>query len=301
MVAVWLLVPFGVGADTGRPGSPPGGFPEARAFELLVAQCALGPRNPGSQGHRAGLEYIRRILEKAGGRVTLQSFLHRAPGLPAAVELTNIVGKFGPSRGGGLLLGAHWDTRPWAEQDPDPTRRAEPIIGANDGASGTALLLALAETFRDHPPEIPVTLVFFDGEDLGREAHPEEYLAGSKHFAAHIPAPYPEAALVVDMVASETMQLAVEHRSRSYFPDFAALIDQLAAEEEVTGYLAGAGPAVIDDHLPLIEAGIPTVLLIDFRDPYWHTHRDVPNHCSATNLGAVGRLILRVVTGGFFR
>ncbi len=273
----------------------------AAIFEHLEAQCALGPRNPGSEGHRACAEYIVRVVEEAGGRVTRQSFLHKAPGLPEAVELTNVLARFGPQRSGGLLLGAHWDTRPWADRDPDPEARDRPILGANDGGSGTAVLLALAQSFQTHPPPVPVLLAFFDGEDLGRAGYPEEYLAGSRYFAEHLPTPFPEMGLVLDMVASRTMVLHIEQQSRGLFPEAAALLDRLAVESGVPGYVPGVGPIVLDDHIPLIQAGIPTLLLVDFRDPVWHTLRDVPANCSPQNLERVGRLVDRLIRGGYFR
>lgn len=276
-------------------------FAAQRAWVHLEEQCARGPRNPGSPGHRATRAYLRAVLTAAGGRVSEQSFRHEAPGLAEPVELVNLSARFGPRRAGGLLLGAHWDTRPWADRDPDPTQRDRPIIGANDGASGVAILLTLAEMFTASPPPMPVTLVFFDGEDLGREGHPEEYLAGSQHFAAHLATPYPDAAVILDMVASESMQLAIEQRSRLYYPDLARMIEQIAIEEEVTSFIPEYGPAVIDDHIPLIEAGVPSILLIDFRDPVWHTQDDTPEHCSLESLAEVGRLVSRLVYGGYFR
>ena len=275
-------------------------FPTAAAWEHLIIQCEMGPRNPGSEGHRRCGAYIRQVLEAAGGRVSLQRFLHKAPGLPKAVELTNFLARFGPLRDGGLLLGAHWDTRPWADQDPDPRVRQDPILGANDGASGVALLLALAETFRERPPEIPILMVFFDGEDLGRANHPEEWCAGSRYYAAHLPGPFPSAGLIFDMVASESMVLTVEEQSRQLFPEMAKLIDQLAAELGLVQFHTGSGPMVLDDHIPLIEAGLPTLDIIDFRDPVWHTQQDLPRHCSRASLEAAGRLAERLVRGGFF-
>ena len=272
-----------------------------RAFAHLEAQCDFGPRNPGSAGHARALDYIRRTLEGAGARVALQSFRHTAPGLPEPVDLTNVLARFGPERDGGLLIGAHWDTRPWADHDPDLARRGEPILGANDGASGTGLLLALAEHFRDEPPAIPVLLVFFDGEDLGRADHPEEYLAGSIHFAEHYSGPRPEMGLVVDMVASRTMVLSLEQASREVFPDRAGIIDELAAKQGHPAYDPNSGPLLTDDHIPLIQAGLPTLCLVDFRDPVWHTHADRPENCSAANLGETARLVLEFITGGYFR
>ncbi len=276
-------------------------FPAERAFAHLQALCALGPRNPGSAGQQKALEYIRRTLEQNGARVTMQSFTHQAPGLPGPVELTNVIGRFGPERPGGFLLGAHWDSRPWADQDPDSSSRKLPVLGANDGGSGTAVLLTLAELFREQPPEMPVLLAFFDGEDLGREGHPEEYLAGSRYMADHLAPPLPEAGLVLDMVASCSMSLAVEETARRLHPDLAALVDQQAAELGLVSYRADWGPQIVDDHIPFLESGLPVLLLIDSRDPFWHTHRDVLANCCPQSLGETGNLVLRILAGGYFR
>jgi len=276
-------------------------FPAERAFEHLRAQCDLGPRNPGSEGHRRCADYIRSTLEAAGGRVTLQTFSHVLPENGQNLELVNILARFGPRRSGGILLGAHWDTRPWADQDPDPAAHRRPILGANDGASGTGVLLALAESFADDPPSVPVLLVFFDGEDLGRPGKHEEWCIGSRYFANHFPAPIPDVGMVIDMVASKSMILTVELKSREFFPDQAALVEQLAAEEGLLHFQPGAGPSVMDDHVPLIEAGLPTLLLIDFRDPVWHTLQDIPAHCRTSSLAEAGRLVERWVRGGYFR
>lgn len=293
------LLPALVAAVAGA--TPPPSFPAERAWAHLEAQCACGPRVPGTPAHRAGLEYIRGTLERAGARVTLQAFRDSVPGLGRRVDLTNVIARLGPERAGGLLLGAHWDSRPWADLDPDSLRRTSPILGANDGASGTAVLLALAEMWRAAPPPIPITLVFFDGEDMGRKDELEEYLTGSRHFAAQLTSPLPELCIVLDMVGSATMSLSIEAAAREYFPDYASLVDGLALDLGLGAYRSDWGPTVYDDHLPLMEAGLPALLLIDFRDPYWHTHGDTPAHCSATSLGETGRLVTALVHGGAIR
>jgi glutaminyl-peptide cyclotransferase len=162
------------------------------------------------------------------------------------------------------------------------------------------VLLALADRLSERPPGIPVILAFFDGEDLGREGMPEEYLAGSRYFAQHMASPFPEAAYVLDMVGSESMMLTVEEQSRELFPDMAGLVDRLAAESGASAYLPGSGPSVLDDHVPLIEAGLATLLLIDFRDPVWHTLEDTPAHCSPASLEQAARLVERLVFGGYY-
>ncbi len=300
---LWPAPGAGLSPSPGPQGAPgPGDALSGEAvFRHLEIQCAFGPRVPGSAAHRACAEHIARHLEAAGGRVTRQSFLHLAPGLGSQVELTNILARFGPQREGGLLLGTHWDSRPWADQDPDPQARTRPVLGANDGASSTAVLLALADYLRERPPEIPLLLAFFDGEDLGREGMPEEYLAGSRYFAQHMASPFPEAAFVLDMVGSATMVLNVEERSRALFPDMASLVDRLAQEVNASAFQPGPGPSVHDDHVPLIEAGLPALLLIDFRDPVWHTQRDTPANCSPGSLEQAARIVERLVFGGYYR
>ncbi len=273
----------------------------SRAFAHLQAQCAFGPRNPGSSGHAKCLEYIQTTLARAGGRITTQAFSHQAPGLSAPVALTNVVARFGPERSGGILLCAHWDTRPWADRDPDPARRGDPILGANDGGSGTGLLLALAERLAEEPPDFPVTLVFFDGEDLGREGHGEEYLAGSVHFAERLPELLPHLCLLLDMVASETMVLTLEATSRSLQPDWAGVIDGIAERWAISTYDPIWAPPVIDDHIPLLQAGLPALCLIDFRDPHWHTHADSPAHCSAASLRDTALVVLGLLEGPHLR
>jgi len=294
--AAWLLAVLAASVS-----GVAGAFPAERAWEHLEAQCAFGPRNPGSPGHAACRAYIVGVLRASGGRIHEQTFMHTIPGTHEPVALTNILARYGPLRSGGLLIGAHWDTRPWAERDPNPQQRDEPILGANDGASGVAILLTLAEMFAVEAPSFPVLLVCFDGEDLGREEHPEEYCAGSRHFARYLSEPFPEAGLVLDMVASETMLLSVEDISREQVAEFARLIDELAADLKLPAYDPFGAPSLIDDHIPLIQAGLPTVLLVDFRDPHWHTHADVPANCSAASLAQTGRLVERILSGGYFR
>jgi glutaminyl-peptide cyclotransferase len=294
--ALALLLALGTAARAAAPV-----FPADRAWAHLEAQCAFGPRVPETAAHRGCLDYIRVALERDGGRVVLQAFRDTVPAFGRWVDLTNVLARFGPARPGGLLLAAHWDSRPWADLDPDSTRRGSPILGANDGASGAAVLLALADMWRSDPPPIPVVLAFLDGEDLGREGHPEEYLAGSRYLADHLPGPSPEAAFVLDMVGSATLSLSVEAYARENFRGWASLVDGLAAELGLPSYRADWGPTVIDDHLPLIGAGLPAILLIDFRDPYWHTHGDTPAHCSRESLDQVGRLMTALVHGGAVR
>ena len=143
-------------------------FSGARAYEFLLAQTDLGPRNPNSPGHRHCLSYLDSTLRLSADRVRLQRFTQQ--GYDGEVlRLTNIIASFRPEMNQRVLLCAHWDTRPRAEHDPDSTRRSDPIPGANDGASGVAVLIELASLMGKSPPPLGVDIVLFDGEDYRKE------------------------------------------------------------------------------------------------------------------------------------
>lgn len=186
-------------------------FDEQRAFQYLQDQCALGPRNPGSNGHTAALDYFTRELQGFADTVFQQPFTAEDPATGNSYALNNIVARFQSSLDTGthILLGAHWDTRPRADMDRDPARRDDPILGANDGASGAAVLLELARLFFQNPPPVSVTLVFFDGEDMGLNGKPESWALGSQYFARNLPIPKPEAAIVIDMIGDADLSLPI--------------------------------------------------------------------------------------------
>jgi Zn-dependent M28 family amino/carboxypeptidase len=243
---------------------------------------------------------MQRKLESSGGEPLRQSFVaERKKGPP--VSLTNLIGRYGPRRSGGLLIGVHWDSRPWADRDPDSTRHTSPVPGANDGASGTAVLLVLADLLGRFPPQIPVTLVFFDGEDLGRPGAEEDWLLGSKYFAANWPVERPQVALVVDMVCRDGQLYDREGLCDAASPEVYSLLETV--EENLGLYLFSrrVRDPLTDDHIPLLEAGIPTALLIGLEDPAWHTVGDLPENCSAAALQQIGSLLVETVYGGYLR
>ncbi|MGA9116359.1 MAG: M28 family peptidase [Bacteroidota bacterium] len=278
-------------------------FNGARAFRHLVRQVEFGPRNPNSPGHAACLAYLRSEMQAGGAEVTLQEFTREGYG-GEVLRLTNIVARFHPRAVERILLCAHWDTRPRADRDPDPARREQPIPGANDGASGVAVLLELAFLLRDHVPPCGVDIVLFDGEDYGREGDLDLYLLGSRHYARTLePDRFPSFGILLDMVGDSELRLPVEPYSRAYAPDIVDLVWGRARALGVDQFVEEEGPAVQDDHLPLNEAGLKTVNIIDFAYPdathrYWHTHADTPEHCSPGSLEAVGSVIAHIVFTG---
>src|SRR5690606_7161869 len=176
--------------------APP--FDGQAAFALLERQVEFGPRVPGSPGHAAQLAWMEEYLRERADTVILQHFDHRAK-RGGTIRMTNVFARFRPELPDRVLFLAHWDTRPTADNDPDPSRRNEPILGANDGASGVAVLLQLADVLSRHSPPIGVDLLFTDGEDFG----PDEMYLGATYFAANpVPGPgyRPLYGVLVDMV-----------------------------------------------------------------------------------------------------
>jgi hypothetical protein len=278
-------------------------FDGVQAFRYLEAQCAFGPRNPGSDGYRQCREYLYEMLAGAADTVFYQEFTLPDPTGGDSLALANIIARFNPDAPRQILLGAHWDTRPWADQDPDVSRREEPILGANDGASGVAVLLELARLFHETPPPVGVTLVLFDGEDLGQQGKPRSYARGASYFARNLPIPRPEYAIVLDMVGDVDLNLPIERYSYEQHPDLMRRLWRQAKELELTAFVQQLGNRVFDDHVPLWEeARIPAVDIIDFQYPnftanYWHTHQDIPQNCSPVSLQQVGTLLVHHIYG----
>ncbi len=274
-----------------------GTFPQERAWAHLQAQCDFGPRVPGTAGHARCLAYLERILRATGGEVSRQSFRSRIPASRDSVTLVNLSARFGPA-GPPLLLGAHWDTRPWSDRDPDSTKREMPILGANDGASGVAVLLTLAEEMGRRPPPIPVLIVLFDAEDQGREGDELDYLLGSRMAARNLVPPYPRAVVVVDIVGGRELHICRE----AYSEEMAGWLNNLlfgrARDLGLQGFEDRVCYAVYDDHIPFLERGIPAVDIVDMHFPEWHTQSDAPSACSPESLGQVGHLLVDLIYGG---
>lgn len=270
-------------------------FDGASAFRLVEKQCAFGPRDPGSPGHAACLAFLTSELRRLSGRVERQEFSYAVPGEGKALALTNLVARFGPPTGDKILLCAHWDTRPWADRDPDAKRRQEPILGANDGASGVAVLLELARVFKQHPPPVPIELVLFDGEDLGTDANPNGFFRGSKHFAAGYRGAKPRHGILLDMVGDRDLQFKREGYSMMRAPATLNWLWAAGRKLAPDHFLEERGYWVLDDHVPLLGAGIPCVDLIDFDYPAWHTSADRLDQISPASLQVVGDVLLHLL------
>ncbi len=271
-------------------------FDEKNAYAHLVRQCDFGPRNPGSMGHLKCRDYLVATLKKYTDKVDIQPFPMFIPGSKKPVEAFNLIARFNPKKTGRILLCAHWDTRPWADKDSDPTKRNTPILGANDGASGVAVLLELARLFHAHPPPLGVDIVLFDGEDAGESGESQGWIQGSEYFAKSLkPADHPLFAILLDMIGDKDLQIYKESYSWEYARDIVKTVWDKAAELGIEQFKDNVRYAVLDDHLPLLRMGIPCIDLIDFDYPYWHTIQDTPDKCSAASLGLVGKVLVHVI------
>ncbi len=259
-----------------------------RALERVRHQVAAGPRIPGSPAHAAIADWIAAEVGRLGGAVERQTFTDSTLGRP--LELTNLIGRFGPSDPGRLILVAHWDTRARADRDPDSTRRSDPVPGANDGASGVAILLEVAELMHRRPPRVGVDLVFVDGEDQGESSRMEEFCLGSGHYAASLPRGYAKAAFVFDMVGDKDLAIHPEVSSSRRAANLVQIVLEAARATGAVHFHEAPRFRVHDDHVPLLDAGIPAVDIIDFDYPAWHTTRDTPDQVSAASLAEVARV-----------
>ena len=287
MLILVPLLQFGCG------GGPPA-FDENSAFGFLEEQCEIGPRYPGSSGHKLLRRYIVDRLREFGANISLQP-LEGVLTTGDTLHLVNIIGNYNMNASRRIMLGAHYDTRPFADRDPDSTMRNNPIIGANDGASGVAVLLEIARLLGKTEPPVGIDLVFFDGEDYGREGVPQDFILGSSYFARHLKGYRPSAVIVVDMVGERGVEIKVEGFSDAAS---AALVDEVYSTAERLGaesFTSDMGPALVDDHLPFIQAGIPSIVLIDFEYPHWHTLEDTPDKCTPESLGQVGRVLVEYI------
>lgn len=279
-----------------------GPFSGDRAMHWLEYQCGLGYRHPGSPGHAA----LRRAIEAHADSLGLSRAEWRCvapdPSGGPDLQLCNYVVSAGPRGGERIWIGAHYDTRPFCDRDPDPELAAQPLPGANDGASGVAVLLHLAELLAEEPPAIGVDLIFFDGEDSGLAGSPETFCLGSARMAADLESfgnplagGEPLGLIVLDMVGREGLQIPMEGISLARAADWTRTVFARAADLGLSAFVPIPGRPVFDDHVPFLRAGIPAVDLIDFDFPEWHTAGDVPEICSGDSLEQVGALVLDLV------
>lgn len=251
-------------------------FNANRAMRDVEAQVTMGPRTPGSDAHKAVIKYISNNLRKAGWEFELQkSAMMDHP-------ITNIIAR----RGNGseiVVIGAHYDSRLLADKDPDASSALSPVSGANDGASGVAVLLELARVLPEDLDK-QVWLVFFDAEDQG-QIPGWDWILGSRAFVNELTV-QPSAVVVVDMIGDANLNIFREKSSDKKLTDeIWGIAAELGFEKK---FINKEKYSILDDHIPFLEIGIPAIDIIDFDYPYWHTSEDTIDKVSAKSLEVVG-------------
>jgi hypothetical protein len=276
-------------------------FDSGRAWRHLEAIVSMGPRLEGFPGHGRFLAHAREHFETLGWTVTEQPFAYSVPGESRVYQLRNLSAVLGPRDAKTILLGTHFDTRPWCDEESDPGLRRRPVPGANDGGSGVAVLMELARVLSEDPPDHGVEILLFDGEDLGRPGHPEEYSQGAQHLVREWAtitegAPFPAAVVVIDMVGDSDLEFHPEAASMQAAPDLTRRIWRAAKRIGHGKLFRDSRPRGIwDDHRPFLQAGVPAALMIDLDYPHWHTVRDTIDKCSPDSLEIAGRVVLEAM------
>jgi hypothetical protein len=268
-------------------------FDADRAWTHLVAQCDYGPRVPGTAARDSVTFYLTRTLVRCGAEISTQRFVIGDPYGEGQIEMINVFASFYPDRPKRVLLAAHYDSRPWADEEEDDSLKTQPVLGANDGASGVAVLIEVGRLLGLHDPGgVGVDLVFFDGEDYGKKHDIGLYLIGSKYFSATRPDYVPVCGILLDMVAGKEGHIAKEGNSVGSAPRVTEELFRRAERMGLEFFHQVEGPPMIDDHVPFLMRGIEMVDLFGYEYPQWHTVHDTPEHCSQDRLAQVGALLV---------
>jgi len=260
------------------------------AIGYAKTQIDFGPRVPGTPAWQRTGDWIVAEMRKRADTVVEQRWTHtlKAGG---TIPMRNILARFRPAATDRILYVTHWDTRPMADGETDPTKRTHPIPGANDGASGVALFLALGDVLKKTPPTVGVDLLFVDGEDYGNFDKNTDVLIGSSYFAQHLPSPNyrPIFGVLWDMIGDRDLQIYQEQNSLAQAPEVVTRVWQAAADLGYTNaFVPQVKYAVTDDHIPLLAAGLHVIDVIDLDYPDHHKLSDSMDKISAKSLSTVG-------------
>lgn len=291
LVALALSAACGGKEAEREPSIAPGPFDGEKAMGYVREQLAFGPRVPGTPAHKAGGDWIVRMMRERADTVIEQVWEHRTAG-GTVLPLRNVFARFRPEATERVLYVTHWDSRPKSESASDSARQRLAVPGANDGASGTAMLVALGDLLKATPPRIGVDFLFVDGEDFGEFGPPDvDVLLGSRYFAEHMLVPnyQPLFGVLWDMVGDKDLKIEQESNSLRQAPEVVTLVWDTARK---LGYgktfVPVEGLAITDDHIPLLERGLRVIDVIDLDFPWHHTPDDTIDKLSAGSLKIVG-------------
>ncbi len=282
-------------------------FHEDSAFSFVQKQVAFGPRVPNTNAHVACGNWLDSMLRKYADKIYLQTGQVKAYN-GTVLNFKNIIAAFNPEVKNRIFLCAHWDTRPFADQDPDPAMRTKPNDGADDGASGVAVLLEVAKALRQQPVKIGVDLILFDVEDYGNaEGGEDTYCLGSQYWAKnlHVPGYNARYGILLDMVGAHKSIFPMEAYSIKNAPSVVRTVWNYGAQLGYSNrflFKPSARP-IVDDHFYINQiTGIPAIdiIYLDNNLPnqfgaHWHTHQDNLSIIDKNALKAVGQTLLQTV------
>jgi hypothetical protein len=293
---VVALAGLGCQARAGNGRSSPREFNGPTAFSYVEKQMSFGPRIPNKPGHQQEADWLLGKLRARADTVVVQEITHKLK-TGEVLHLRNFFARFRPQATERVLFLAHWDTRPTADKSQNLGQQRLPVPGANDGASGVAVLLGVADALKAKPPTIGVDLLFVDGEDYGDFADTNDVLIGSRWFAAHRPPDYqPLYGVLFDMVGDKDLQIYEEGQSMAYAPEVVQRVWQVASDRGYQRYFVPSmRHTLTDDHVSLQKVGIHAIDVVDFDYPYWHTTEDTLDKVSAESLQIVGDVAVSLV------
>jgi len=283
-------------ARAGNGGNSTSEFNGRTAFSYVEKQMSFGPRIPNKPAHDQTGDWLLAELRARADTVIVQEIRH-VTHRGDTLHLRNFFARFRPQASERVLFLAHWDTRPMADRAANLAQQRMPVPGANDGASGTAVLLGVADALKARPPAGGVDLLFVDGEDYGDFADTNDVLIGSRWFAAHLPPGYqPLYAVLFDMVGDKDLQIFEEGQSVAFAPEVVQRVWRVAADRgHEHQFVLGVRHTLTDDHVSLQKVGIHAIDVVDFDYPYWHTPEDTIDKVSAESLQIVGDVAVALV------
>lgn len=285
-------------------------FNQDSAYKYVAKQVAFGPRVPNTEAHRECAIYLENKMKSYTPDVLVQEFRQRAYD-GTVLNGYNIISQFNKSARKRILLAAHWDSRPFADHDPDEANHHTDIDGANDGASGIGILIEIGRLMAEQPTKVGIDIIFFDLEDFGVPdfedySSNESWALGSQHWARN-PMPFGYSAnygILLDMVGAEDAVFLMEHYSMYFAPHIVKKVwKKAAAIGHGDHFLFEDGGIVMDDHIPVNEImKIPMINIIHYDPstesgffPHWHTVNDNLDHIDPYTLGVVGEVVTHVI------
>ncbi len=279
-------------------------FDGNNAYNLVKAQCDFGPRVPGTPAHSKCAEWLEQQLrDYCDSTIVQQAQVTTFDG--TTLNIKNLIGIINPDADNRILLLAHWDCRPWADNDPDPAKHKEPVMGANDAASGVAVLLELARVMNDKKPTVGVDILLTDAEDWGTNNVEESWALGTQYWAKHphVEGYSPRFGILLDMVGAKGAKFSKEIQSMQYAPSVVNEVWDMAQQSGYGSYFDNnAGGAITDDHIVVNQMGIKCIDIIDMRQggdtgffDGWHTTGDTLDKIDPTVLKVVGQTVANVI------